>query len=434
MKTVLEILDEIGSNGSRLFKESVLEENKGNEDLKKVFFLTHDSQTNFYTRYIPELDIWGRDAGDMTLGQALQSIEDNLVSRKITGNAAKDYLDSLFRKLYTSDAEVIRRMLLRDLRIGATRSTANKIWEGLIPKQEFMLCSSEFDEDEITFPAFSQLKADGTRAKLVWNGVNATLFSRNGNEIETLGVFDETCLKNLGADPISLDGELVCFVDGHPMDRKTGNGIVNKCVKGTVVLSEAQFLHLQVWDVEMKGVPYCERFDLISELFTDYENISVIETRIVDSYQDALQHFKEKRREGLEGTIVKSFAGVWNPKRVKYQAKFKAMYEGDFKVTGWEYGSGKNSDKVGNLKCETSDGLVKFNVGIFKDFPSDIREKWLKECPPIVTVRYNERIKSKGREDGVESLFLPRVILERWDKSTCDSREDLIKMEEATLK
>jgi hypothetical protein len=132
MKTVLEILDEIGSNGSRLFKESVLEENKGNEDLKKVFFLTHDSQTNFYTRYIPDLDIWGRDAGDMTLGQALQSIEDNLVSRKITGNAAKDYLDSLFRKLYTSDAEVIRRMLLRDLRVGATRSTANKIWEGLI--------------------------------------------------------------------------------------------------------------------------------------------------------------------------------------------------------------------------------------------------------------------------------------------------------------
>jgi DNA ligase-1 len=169
-------------------------------------------------------------------------------------------------------------------------------------------------------------------------------------------------------------------------------------------------------------------------LFTDYENISVIETRIVDSYQDALEHFKEKRREGLEGTIVKSLTGVWNPKRVKYQAKFKAMYEGDFKVTGWEYGSGKNSDKVGNLKCETSDGLVKFNVGIFKDFPSDIREKWLKECPPIVTVRYNERIKSKGREDGVESLFLPRVILERWDKSTCDSREDLIKMEEATLK
>lgn len=433
MKPVYDILKEVASDNSRLFKESVLEANKDNEDLKRVFFLAHDSQTNFFTRHIPEKDIWA--TGDLfyPLNEALDLVELNLVNRKVTGNAAKEFLNNLFKKVAISDAEVLRLMILRDLRIGATRSTANKIWPGLIPKQEFMLCSSEFDEDEIKFPAYSQLKADGTRAKLVWNGVTAVLFSRNGNEIETLNTFDQVCADLFGVDPITIDGELVTFKDGKPLDRKTGNGIVNKAVKGTISEDEAKYLVFQVWDVEIQNVPYSERLAILESKVKGSEKIQTVETIEVASYEEALQDFKKYRRLGLEGTILKSKEGLWLPKRVKHQAKFKAMYEGDFKVTGWEYGTGKNSDKVGNLNCESSDGLVKFSVGIFKDFDSSVRVKWLTECPPIVTIRYNERIKSKGREDGVESLFLPRVIMERWDKTTCDSREDLIKMEQSTL-
>ncbi len=376
--------------------------------------------------------MWGTHGSRkmLTIDQALDEIQKILCTRKKTGNDAADFLTNIFQRLEVEDAEVVKRVILGDLRVGATRDTANRIWPGLISKPAFMLCSADFDDEAIGFPAISQTKEDGARCRLEWDGEKAFLTTRADNEISTHGVFDDWAAKHLQPGD-SLDGELVCFRDGERLVRKESNGIVNKAIKGTISEEEADLLVLVAWDLEDKTLPYYERFEKVKG-FTG--RVRAIESREVNSYEEALAHFKEARRAGLEGTILKKRDALWEGKRVKFQAKFKAEIEAEFKVVGFDYGKKgtKNEHRVGALKIESECGKVKSDVGIFKDFPDSIRDDLLKDMPKVVTVRYNERISSK-KPDQPQSLFLPRVISIRWDKETADTLDDLIKIEESAL-
>lgn len=427
--TILKILDALAATSSRLAKDKILKDNASNETLKRTFKLAYDKKILFWTRQIPEVSHWGHVSTSISLASAFDQVEAQLCTRKKTGNEAATFLEHIFRNMAVADAEVLRRVITRDLRVGGTRETANRCWPGLIAKPAFMLCSADYDEDEIGFPAISQTKEDGARCRLEFDGDIATLTSRADNEIEHCGTFNKWAHENLNPGD-SLDGELVCFKDGKRLDRKTSNGIVNKAIKGTISPEEAALLTLVAWDLEDTTRPYNERFADVTH-FTG--KVVAIESRIVNSYAEALAHFKEARRAGLEGTILKKFDGMWEGKRVKFQAKFKAEIEAEFKVVGFDYGKKgtKNEHRVGALKIESECGKVKSDVGIFKDFPDTIRDDLLKEMPKVVTVRYNERITSRGRD--TQSLFLPRVISIRWDKSKADTLEDLIKIEAATL-
>ena len=73
---------------------------------------------------------------------------------------------------------------------------------------------------------------------------------------------------------------------------------------------------------------------------------------------------------------------------------------------------------LGAIVCESSDGVVKVNVG--SGF-NDLHRKTLKEkdlLGKIVAVKYNSRIKNR---QGDESLFLPIFVELRDDKDEADS-------------
>lgn len=429
--TILSILNQLAATSSRLAKDAILKDNASNETLKRVFKLAYDKKILFWTRKIPDESLWNTNTSSsgITLDTAFEGLENTICNRRLTGNKAELFIADLFRHLPLADAEVLKRVILGDLRVGGTRETANRCWPGLIAKPSFMLCSADYDEEEIGFPAISQLKEDGARCRLEWDGETATLTSRADNEITHHATFNDWASKNLQPGD-SLDGELVCFRDGKRLTRKDSNGIVNKAIKGTIGQDEAQLLTLVAWDLEDKTLPYNERFAKVQSFVG---KVQAIESRIVHSYEEALAHFKEARRTGLEGTILKKYDALWEGKRVKFQAKFKAEIEAEFRVIGFDYGKKgtKNEHRVGALKIQSECGQVKCDVGIFKDFPDSIREDMLTDLPTIITVRYNERITSRGRD--TQSLFLPRMISIRLDKSKADTLEDLIQIERATL-
>lgn len=431
MKNISSILQKVGATSSRLEKEAILTEFKDNEVLKNVFRLAHDKQVLFYTRHIPDDLIWGSNPLKCTLAEALRALEDKLCSRTYTGGRAEAFLNTLFSNVEYIDAEVLRLVILRDLRIGATASTANKIWPGLIDLPKFMLASTT--PEDIVYPATSQLKEDGARAKFIWAGGKVSMFSRNGNEIETCGAFDKWAEQNLKEDAI-LDGEMVVVRDGKRADRKTGNGIVNKAVRGTISPEEAQELAYMAWDIDSLDVGYAERFAHLTTIVEGgdiKDKVILVESKVVNSYEEALEHFKDLRRRGFEGSILKNSGAKWQPKRTKDLAKFKAEIEGEFKVVGVQEGTGKNVGKCGALLIESQDGKVTCNVGIFKDFDQSIRDEWWTNPPKVVTVLYNERIKAKGSP--TFSLFLPRVTAARYDKDEANTLEELEAIEKAIL-
>jgi ATP-dependent DNA ligase len=145
-------------------------------------------------------------------------------------------------------------------------------------------------------------------------------------------------------------------------------------------------------------------------------------TKQVDTLYEAQKIFEKFLAEGQEGTILKSKTGIWEDRRSKDQIKFKGELECDLMVVDWEEGTGKNKGRLGALVCETSDGVIRVNVG--SGYSDEQRAEFDKKViGKIITVRYNARIKERSGES--ESLFLPRFIELREDKSTAEASKSV---------
>jgi ATP-dependent DNA ligase len=144
-------------------------------------------------------------------------------------------------------------------------------------------------------------------------------------------------------------------------------------------------------------------------------------TRQVDNFYEAQRHFEKWLAQGQEGTILKDKNGIWEDKRSKGQIKFKGELECDLQIVDWEEGTGKNKGRLGALVCESSDGVIRVNVG--SGYSDEQRDEFTKKViGKIVTVKYNARIKDKS---GVESLFLPVFIELREDKNKAEASKSI---------
>jgi hypothetical protein len=161
--SILAILDKLASNNSRNFKIETLTAYKNDELLKTVIQLALDPFTNFYQRKIPAYTPAQSNQAD-TLSSVIPSLA-MLSTRQVTGHAAIEYLTKLLSSLTADDAQVLERIVLKDLKCGFAASTTNSVWPGMISEYPVMLCS-QFDQKlvgKFKWPAAVQLKMDGMR-------------------------------------------------------------------------------------------------------------------------------------------------------------------------------------------------------------------------------------------------------------------------------
>lgn len=438
MTSISDIFDSLASDNSRLAKEAILSKNKTNADLQRVVNLALNPFVNFYIRKIPAY----KANGKKKLSWAMDEIETNLATRKVTGNSAIALLKNVLENLNESDARVIEKIISKDLRCGVSEATANKIWPNHIPTYPVMLASG-FDQklvDKIKFPAYCQLKLDGMRFNAIVRDGQVEYRSRNGKELSIPSKLFSDALVGLAAcydADYVFDGELlVVGADGKPLDRKTGNGILSKGVKGTMSEDEAAMVRVTLWDAipftsfeaGKHKVSYETRFNELKTKLDSLKKkslwaqlIELVWTKEVKDQAEAQQIFEKFLAEGQEGTILKSKTNIWEGKRSKEQIKFKGELECDLQIAAFEEGTGKNVGRLGALIVESSDKVIQVNVGSgFTDSQRD--EYWADRknlLGKIVTVKYNARIKDKG--GNVERLFLPIFIELREDKDVADS-------------
>ena len=425
---ILDILKELEATSSRLEKEAILKREQNNATLKRAFFLAYDPFTQFYIRKIPK---YMTDAvATRTLEKAMDDLS-QLSTRSVTGNEGIDWLTDILETLSADEAKVIERIIAKDMKCGASASTANKIWPSLIAEYPCMLCTP-FDEKiaaKFKFPALAQLKMDGMRFNAIVVNGKCEFRSRNGKEINLLGNLEEEFIKIADGQNLVFDGELLVKDKGIILDRQTGNGILNKAVKGTILTDEARKVHATVWDVinydtfkNGKGkIAYQVRFSQLESMSLP-NKIHLVESKVVASLEEAQAIFEEYLAQGQEGIILKDMTGVWEDKRVKTQVKFKAELDCDLKIVGIQPGTGKYEGLVGALLCESADGIIKVDVGSgLSDFD---RKEFTKNSPvgKIAAIVYNARIKNK---QGEESLFLPRLLEIREDKNVADSAKNI---------
>tara|TARA_B110000495_G_C23036208_1_gene618923 strand:- start:2044 stop:3369 length:1326 start_codon:yes stop_codon:yes gene_type:complete len=439
---ILRILKTLESDNSRLFKEKILNDNKDNPLLQRVLKSALDTHTQYYQRKIPAYEATDRNE---TLPWALDQLKP-LTEREVTGNKAIDHLSHVLGSINTHDAEVVKRIIEKDLKCGVSISTVNKIFgKGFISTYPCMLASPMSSMKNVTYPALVQTKMDGMRANIIIDAEgNVDVRSRNGKQIYltehfqtyVMGIFHKSAtLENLdNFHGAVLDGELIVLSEGgnEILDRKTGNGILNKAVKGTITPEEASRVRMWCWDMIplkdfWKGIctiPYFDRVSVLTERMNTVYNaqdehlINVLSATPVDNQEQAEQIFQIALGEGEEGIIIKNGDSPWEDKRSKFQVKMKAELEIDLLVTDVIEGKGKAEGLIGSLSCKSKCGTLLVNVG--SGLNDEDRNRDPKEfIGKIVSVKYNEKIKDKKSD--TFSLFLPIFQELRLDKSEADN-------------
>lgn len=438
--SILSILDTLASDNGRNFKIDYLQSNSDNEVLKRVVFLALDPFTQFFIRKIPKYTP-NTTPHAASLQSMLPALND-LSSRAVTGHAAIDRLQAILEAVGVDDAKVIERIIEKDLKCGVSDSTVNKVWSGMIPEYPCMLASA-FEQkliDKIELPAFVQLKMDGMRFNAIVKDGKCEFRSRNGKLIDIpsdLFPLPFIAMAEHYKDNLVFDGELlVVDENGKPHDRKTGNGILNKAVKGTMSAQEAASVRATLWDAIplesfWAGVhkePYHVRLAKLYNSLMDMthknlhvaELVELVEHRTINTIQEARAMFMNALERGQEGIILKSRNGIWENKRSKNQIKYKAELECDLVCVGWEEGTGKNVGRLGALQLESACGKLK--VGVGSGFTDKDRDSIGRDTVgKIITVKYNAIVDDKSKD--TKSLFLPIFLEVRLDKAEADTLE-----------
>lgn len=431
MTTILSILDELASIPGSNDKIATLKKYANSElgeVLQDVLKLTYDKSYNFYIKKIPEYCSSGMK--DLSWGLDQLSV---LYTRAKTGHEGIAHLTGILSMLSDDDAEVICKIILRDVSSGFSEGTINKVWTGLIPELPIMLAQPMKDKfiAKIKYPAVAQLKADGARCIAVVDGMDIKLFSRNYKGyygLESLCDELSTIIKGRWV----VDGELVC-VDhhGNVLPRKTSNGVINKSSKGTITEAEAEYVRFQVWDLipyddyfyeESYSEPMIDRYNNLVGMCQGAKRVFPIETHIVNDLKDAREVFQKYVAQGLEGIILKNLKAPWENKRSNNQVKFKVEIESDLVIVGMYEGTGKYQGMMGGISCQSADGKVCVNVG--SGFTDDDRAYfWNNQdefIGTVVEIKHNGLILSKEK-DATYSVFLPIFKFIRDDKDAKDA-------------
>lgn len=438
------IFEQLAATPKRTEKLEILEANRNNEVLKAVFLAALDPYVAYNIRKIPKYTPQaGMNLLDMsTFINTLSEFS----TRQVTGNAAIERLANLLEQLPPEEAVIAERIIKKDLRCGIQESTVNKVWKNLVPTYPCLL-GKPYDEksiQRIEYPAYSQTKADGMRANALIHkrGEDVVEFrGRSGKIIDILGTLDEDLLRFAEfQSAIIMDGELIVVDEnGKTLPRKIGNGILNKAIKGTISEEEVSRVRFRVWDIiphedflkKQYAVPYMARFRRLEHNMwvNGTERVSLIPYCVVNSFEEAWEHYQDMIMAGEEGTMIKNFNHIWEDKRSPDLVKLKAEEECDLEVISWNPGTPgtKLENKMGSLVCASSDRKVEVSISGFTDeLRDEITEDIQNWMGVILTVKYNERIasKDKNRAD-VDSLFLPRYEERRYDKSVADASKDI---------
>lgn len=428
------LFEHLASDNSRLFKSRVLRQHSNDATLKEIIRLALDPFTQFYIRKIPKYELTEGPVAD--LGWALSELS-KLSNREVTGNAGIAHLSTVLSSLDKDDAKVIERIIKKDLKCGVSVATVNDIWSGLIHEYPCMLCSAHDKKlvDKIKWPAIVQMKMDGMRFNAIVKSGKCEFRSRNGKELDLLGNLEQEFIRLADGQDMVFDGELLVMFEGDYQfaDRQTGNGILNKAVKGTISAKEASQVHASLWDMipfeDFKNgvcrTPYETRFSELTKKVKIFppagKRIWLVASDYADTLDKATEIFNEYLRLGFEGIILKDKSAIWEDKRSKSQIKFKGEEECDLKIVGIQPGTGKYEGMIGAILCESACGILKVDVG--SGFSDEDRKKDPSEyVGKIAAIKYNMRIKNK---QGEESLFLPVFLEVREDKTSADTIQEI---------
>lgn len=450
---ILSLIDRIAADSKKTAKESMLREHAGDETLKRVLDLALNPFKTYGVKALPKR----AGAGTQNFGDEHWSLIEALRTRALTGGAARTAIQAAMDQLSAPSAELLSRILRKDMRAGFSESTTNKVFPKLIPEFAYMRCSLPTDVKLAEWPwadgIFSQEKADGMFANVDVDSAGVSVRTRQGNEVplEALGDLPSQMAKYLVMNHQHHGEILVERRAGDAwavLPREEGNGIMNSIASGGEMPMDCRAIYL-AWDavplsaVQPKGrfeVPYKVRLQGLKDALataTGLESdvlIGLVPMRVVYSLVEAFAHYRELLEAGKEGTIIKLPAAIWRDGTSLEQVKLKLEVVVDLEIVGFNPGTGKNATTFGSIITRSSCGQLVVNVNARSDASrKDINARREQLLGTIMAVKANGVMKPK-KPGELYSLFLPRLEELRQDKAAADTLERVLAQFEAAVR
>ena len=424
-----DILNELNESNSSNYKLDILKKYKDNSELKKLLELTYNrNKYNFNVSkncIIKDNPSILESNGSKTVDELLSALE-ILGEGTIRGNEAHQFVCNHLKCLDNDNKEIFLNVLGRDLKIGLNVKSINKVFKNLIPKPNYMRCAvlSEKTLKKINFPAFIQLKMDGTYREIHVADGQVTGKTRSGEEY-----FNPVLFKEMENFPNGYyTGELT--IDGE--SRFTGNGLINS------LNPPYEKITFTVWDyltdddyLEKTKTPYYSRFESLSDIIEKHKSnrVKLVPNHEVNSIDDALKYVSDWMEQGLEGGVLKDKNNVFKNGTSGTQLKIKLKVDAEMRITGFTDGTigTKREGKIGAIQFSNDEGTIKGQCSGFSDEELDLFTKNKDNLiGKIISVEFNDIVKSENND--YYALSHPRFIEIRNDKDETDTLEKVIQL------
>lgn len=448
---IFKAIEQIAATASKNEKDALVKLYVGNAEFCRVLEYAYNP---FKTYGIRKMPIGKAHDGFRQFDAQTWQVLDDLIARRLTGQAAAEVVAAEIDQLNVDSAELFRRIIRKDLRAGFSESTCNKAKKGLIPDFPYMRCclpkDAKLDKFDWKLGVISQEKADGMFANInIEDGGFVTITSRQGSQfpIEAFADLASELAARIPAG-VQLHGELLVHRNGEGiLAREIGNGILNSVANGGSFGGNESPIYV-MWDmiplsaVVTKGKyeePYFKRLAKIIAALkaTPGSHSRLIETKIFHSLADAYGHAGELMRRGKEGTVIKNPHAIWRDGNSKEQVKLKLEFSVDLKIVAILPGTPgtKTEGRTGAFACESSCGRLKVNVTVKNEAMRDAVDAdpsdWIGR---VIEVVANDIMKPSESSE-FYSLFLPRMAESgyRTDKTEADDLDRIFAQKEAAI-
>ena len=366
---------------------------------------------------------------------AVKNLVDKLRKAKAANKELREEAIWVISSFNPELQQTLYDVLTKNLNIGIQAKSINKaVGRQLIPNLSLMLSEDDVELIDKWDTIYCEHKYDGVRIIALYKDGDFQYFTRNFNQVPTEHMkYVNADLHSIVAANPKFDFE-GWFFDGEltDHDRKSVSGKLNRMLKGKVDGEISKDFMFNIFDIEHQNVltagkgitKYLDRRNTLDLLWSHVESVKHIclsERWTFSSVNEMMDRYNEIVKEGGEGVICKTNA-VYECKRSRSWIKLKEVNDCDLVVTGWIPGEGRRTGYIGSL-C-LSDSTSKLRVDVGSGF-TDADLKMVNELinnneliGKIVAIQYNLSITDKH---GNHSLFLPRFIEVRNDKSEADN-------------
>jgi hypothetical protein len=339
-------------------KLRILENNKDNELWKKFLVYTYDQSISYGVSAPTSEDFDEKD-----IDNNMFHLLDELASRRITGNSARD----LARLLSEQYGEIPRLVLDRSIKARISITSINKVYPGLIIVFKSMKGKDVPIEE---YPVKSSIKYDGVKVFAVVRPDSIKLLTSSGAEFELDSLKHELTNATYGV----YEGEMT-HKEGKQIHRSTITGHLNSLLAGTKTdISDYFFrvydyLLLEDWDSEVSQYVFRDRQNMLINIFEnnfqDSWYIKRVVHHLLNTEQEVVDYFEYLISEGYEGSMNRYDEDLYVWERVDRLIKKKSIKECVLTCYGIIPHSNPLKGNIGSLQCKgvVEGNFIDVNVG-----------------------------------------------------------------------